>query len=369
MNTSAERPLRVAFDHRVFVYQKHGGVSRYFCGLTEHLPDYGVEPRVISPFYVTDRLQQLDPTRVWGRHFEPTPRRQRLATIGGELAFRSLSSAFGADIVHETYYNPRRIAPRKAKVVLTVYDMIHEIFHELFPGDNTHLSKSLALKRADRIICISESTRRDLVTWFPEVEDRTSVTLLGFDPAFVSRDATPVRDRPYVLFVGARRDYKNFIGLAEAFAGSRLPAHGLELVAVGGGEWSDAERALLARLGIADRVARIDANDVMLGRLYHGAALFACPSLYEGFGIPPLEAMAAGCPVVAMRASSLPEVCGEAAEYAEPGNRDSLVCALEFVALGPARAAALRAKGHEQVKLFSWDRCARATADVYRTLM
>lgn len=358
----------MAFDHRIFVYQKHGGVSRYFAGLADNLPTFGVRPAVVAPFYVTDCLCDLPRRHVWGWHFAPDPRRQRLATIASELLFRPLATAFRADVVHETYYAARRIAPARIPIVLTVYDMIHEQFPQLFPGDTTHRQKAKAIRRADRILCISQSTRRDLLCFFPEVEDRTVVTLLGFDNRFIGGDSSPLRERPYVLFVGMRQDYKNFAGLAEAFARSRLPTMDYDLIAVGGGAFTSEEEGWLRDLGIAGRTVQLDADDAMLGRLYRNANVFAYPSLYEGFGIPPLEAMAAACPVVAMKVSSLPEVCGEAAEWAEPGSLASLIAALEAVALSPARSDELRRLGSEQAARFSWAECARQTSDVYRAL-
>lgn len=363
--------VRVAFDHRIFVYQKHGGISRYFCGLTEELGGFGVTPKVIAPAFVTDRLAALPSDLRWGRHIRPRPRVQRAAQIAGEVLHASLARRFRADIVHETYFNARRAAPRGVPVVLTIYDMIHELFPQYFPGDNTTTAKRAAIARADRIVCISESARDDLLRFYPEAADRTSVIMLAGDQSFGDgvTAAEAVRACPFILYVGARGRYKNFIALAHAFARSRLPGEFVELVCVGGGRFDGEERGELERLGVADSVTQVDADDVLLARLYREAAMFVCPSLYEGFGIPALEAMMAGCPVVAMRASSLPEVCGDAAEYAEPGSIDSLVAAIETVALSPGRADAMRAAGLERARLFSWKRCAEETAAVYRSLV
>lgn len=361
--------IRVAFDQRIFVYQRHGGMCRYYAGLADHLPDHGVDPTILAPFYITDRLRELPRGMVWGRHFSPTPRKQRAAMVLGELALGGLARAAGADIVHETFYSHRRRAPRRCRIVTTVHDMIPELFPQFFPGDITPQTKASSITRADHIICDSESSKRDLLALHPGVADKISVVLLGFDAGFGhAATAVPFRRAPYVLFVGGRGGWKNFGGLLTAFARSRLPGEGIDLVCIGGGEFTPDETGLMSALGLAGKVERRDASDIELANWYRHALLFAFPSLYEGFGIPPLEAMASGCPVVAGHASSLPEVCGDAAEWAEPESVDSLVVALENVAFSDARRQELEGAGREQVKRFSWDRCARETADVYRML-
>ena len=256
-------------------------------------------------------------------------------------------------------------------MVLTVYDMIHELYPDLFhPTDSTLVNKPLALARADRILCISEHTRSDLIRFYPEVADKTSVVHLGFDARFAAPSALGRQhSRPFILYVGIRRGYKNWDGLVEAYARSCLPAEEVDLLCVGDGPFRPQEAALLDRLGVVAKVIQREADDRELQALYRDAVLFAYPSLYEGFGIPPLEAMAVDCPVVAVRAASVPEVCGNAAEYGEPGDLDSLAAALERVALSPSRAGELRAEAKRQLTKFSWERCAAENAAIYRGLV
>jgi glycosyltransferase involved in cell wall biosynthesis len=164
------------------------------------------------------------------------------------------------------------------------------------------------------------------------------------------------------------RGYKNFEGLLAAYASSdRLKAE-LDLVCVGGGAFSADEQGRIADAGLAAKVFQYDANDTALQAFYRGAQLFVYPSLYEGFGIPPLEAMAADCPTVCMHVSSMPEVCGEAVEYAYPDQPESLRAAVERVALSDERANELRAAGRERLKLFSWRECARQHSELYKSL-
>ena len=363
--------IRVAFDHRIFVHQVYGGVSRYFCSTIPLLGDHGVRTRVIAPLYLTAQLQTLDRSLVQGRRVEAGRIRAKLALGLGEALHRPLAAAWKADIVHETYYGLHRRAPRSARVVLTVYDMIHELFPDQFANDAVIRAKAAAVRRADRILCISESTRCDLLRFHPEAADRATVTLLGFDlPASpASPNPGAASTRPYVLYVGPRRGYKNFVGLLEAVAGSPAMKRAFDIVCVGGGDLAREENARIAELDLTDRVRQVEADDAALASWYQNAALFAYPSLYEGFGIPPLEAMAQDCPVVTMRSSSIPEICGDAAEYAEPNEDGSLRHALERVAFDSARRLALRAAGRDNLARFSWERTARETAQAYRELI
>jgi glycosyltransferase involved in cell wall biosynthesis len=201
------------------------------------------------------------------------------------------------------------------------------------------------------------------------VEDRVSVVHLGFDPSPLNDLPPQLHDRPYLLYVGMRRDYKNFMGLVAAFAASERLRRDFDVVCIGDGPFRPHEREALREAGVVTNFKQFAADDEALRAWYHHAHLFVYPSLYEGFGIPPLEAMAADCPVVAIKVSSVPEVCGEAAEYALPGSRESLQIAMEHVAYSPVRADDLRRLGRDRLKRFSWHKCASETSQIYRSIL
>jgi glycosyltransferase involved in cell wall biosynthesis len=361
--------VQLVFDHQVFSFQQHGGVSRYFCEVAERLAGYdGCDVTVLAPMYVNAYLARLPPSMVAGRHVPPIRYSKRLRVLlNGALARGWLAGA-RPDVVHETYFSRFPVAPRRAACVVTVFDMIHERFPQYFsPRDTTSARKAAAVRRADRVICISENTRRDLLEHVRVDPAIVSVVHLAGAPVPALRPTRPVVDGPDVLYVGPRGAYKNFEGLLRAFAGSPGLRTGVRVVAFGGGPLSAAERALARTLGLDEgAVVQISGDDAALDAAYTFAAAFVYPSRYEGFGIPPLEAMARGCPVVCGANSSLPEVVGDAAELCDAEDPASIAAAIERVVGSPAHADELRARGRSRATQFTWDRCARASYDVYR---
>ena len=262
--------------------------------------------------------------------------------------------------------------PRSAKRVITVYDMIHEKFAESFPQrDKTRQIKAHAVKRADHVICISENTRRDLIEFLGVPDEKTSVVYLGYSLATKGPPAKRiVGEKPYILYVGHRGGYKNFERLLQAYAVSPKLRNYFDLICFGGGGLTTKEKSLLQRLGFSmESVRQVSGDDASLAGYYRSASAFIYPSLYEGFGIPSLEAMSFDCPVVCSGVSSIPEIIGNAAEMFDPYEPDSIRMAIERVVSDDTLRQILIARGQERIKLFSWKRCAQETLDVYRRVL
>jgi glycosyltransferase involved in cell wall biosynthesis len=367
--------MKIAFDHQIFDSQEYGGVSRYAYELAVKLAtSCGQKVAIISPVYVNRYLASAPAKlNVMGMPVPRLPKTGRFyRSINSVIAWPTVR-CFNPNIVHETYYSSRCIAPKTAKVVLTVYDMIHEKFSDIFPkNDRTTRNKKLAVERADHIICISEQTRQDLIEMFGVHPAKISVVHLGV--TFVNqeeffKEKSPSA-RPFLLYVGSRGGYKNFVGLLEAYAASYKLKKEFDLICFGGGVFTAGEKDMLHRLEIEiGRVSHIVGDDKLLAGYYKAASAFVYPSLYEGFGIPPLEAMSFDCPVVCSGVSSIPEIVGEAAEMFNPYDLHSIRIAIERVVSDDSLRQNLIARGRERFKVFSWERCARETLDVYRKVL
>jgi len=223
-----------------------------------------------------------------------------------------------------------------------------------------------ALRRASALPCISEATRTDLERLFPATRGRTAVTPLAADASF-GEPPSQAADlgRPYVLAVGTLEPRKNLERLLDAWLlldRNLRETHDLALVGARG--WDDQGIVAKASAAGAKMLGRVDEDQ--LRALYAGAAVFAYPSLYEGFGLPPLEAMAAGTPVVTSSVSSLPEVVGDAALLVDPYNTQAIADALARLLSDHDLAQRLSRAGRERAETFTWSRTARETLDVVR---
>ena len=371
--------MQIAFDHQIFLLQEYGGISRYICSLAKGLIDIkkGVDAKIVAPFHYNAHLQQLVGVPVFGCRVPRINRTARIVTGLSKVVTSAVIRGFRPDVVHETYYSSAGVAPSHCPVVVTVYDMIVERFPEMFSQETPGSSlKRTAVERADHVLCISESTKHDLIELFDYPEEKISVVYLGYEKFSIASGQQPmnsvaqVQSRPYLLYVGSRAEYKNFNSLLRAVAASRQLRENFGLVSFGGGPFSSVEKELIEELGFsAGQVTHVGGGDDYLAYLYANAAAFVYPSLYEGFGIPPLEAMSLGCPVLCSNTSSLPEVVGDAGEYFDPLQIDSISDAIERVMESSAKRESLIANGRVRCASFSWARCAEETLAVYRRVV
>jgi len=362
--------LKVLYDAQIFRQQRYGGISRYFCELAPRLAaDPSVAVRILAPHHQNEFLAGVPASLVVGWHRKHWKRLGKLSRALGRMVERRTTARFDPDVIHETYFWGSPLKHPRALKVLTVYDMIHERFPERFDEhDHTVEAKRRAVAEADHVICISHSTKRDLLEMLQVPESKVSVIHLS-SSLVPPAEAPPAEGLPYLLYVGDRGGYKNFLALVQAFGASPLLRE-FRLACFGGGPLKAEEWAAIDAAGIArERIVLHHGDDTLLARLYARAFCFVYPSIYEGFGIPPLEAMQCDCPVVCCRSSSMPEVVGDAAEYFEPTEPDSLRAALERVVSSDLRREQLRALGREQRQRFSWDACAQETLSLYRRLL
>lgn len=293
------------------------------------------------------------------------------------------------DVAHTQYNVPLLGAP--CPVVTTVHDVSFRVHPDLFlPRDRWILSTLVprSMRKAARVVAVSESTRRDILRFYPQVpKDNVRVVLEAADARFrppiggqeTARIAANKRlgldDRPYLLAVGVLQPRKNLALLLDAFALVKLglkiegrpPPH--RLIIAGKRGWlddTDAQMAALPEEVTRDIALAGYVADDDLPTLYGGADALCYPSRYEGFGLPPLEAMACGCPVLCSRSSSLPEVVGDAGILLPPDDSDAWARALGKLLSVPPILARWRERGPARAALFSWKKAARETLEVYK---
>jgi glycosyltransferase involved in cell wall biosynthesis len=365
--------MKISYDHQVFASQAYGGISRYFCEIIGRIgASGGCQVTVLAPLHINELATSLKNELV-GIRVPRIPmtgwiRRGVDKTLAKEILRHS-----PPDVLHETYYSADTVAPRRSRIVVTVHDMIHEKFLEMrSPQDPTPRLKAVAVARADRVICVSENTRKDLVDLLHVDPAKLSVIHHGCSMSGGNGDHGASRPSvarpPFLLYVGLRGGYKNFAGLLRAYASSARLLGDLEMLCLGGPPFSTSERSLIRQLGAEGKVIRVTGDDGLLRELYRSARCFVYPSFYEGFGMPVLEAMNCGCPVASSRGSCLPEIAGCAAEYFDPDHCESIRTALEAVVYSESRSHLLTELGQRQAAQYSWDRCARQTLAVYSSL-
>jgi glycosyltransferase involved in cell wall biosynthesis len=366
-------PLRVLFDQQITATQRYGGVSRYVVELLRALSARtDVRAGLLAPAYRNAYLRPGDALHPLSFALHGLQRGLRWRPLLCEPLFRWAVATQRPQVVHETWY-PGWMRPplRGAAMVTTLHDLIPERFPELVPGVAQVLRyKRAALERADAVICISQATQRDALAYYPGLAGRCHVVWHGSAQNLRPAPPPPALRQPYLLFVGQRGGYKNFTRLVQAVGGSAVLLQHLRLLCFGGGAFTEAERATAHRAGLApDQMLHIEGDDALLASAYRHARLFVYPSCYEGFGMPLTEAMAQGCAMACSRASSFPEVAGEAAIYFDPQDVAELRDVLERAALNDSLNAALAQSSRERAVLFSWQRAAEQTLAVYRSVL
>lgn len=359
--------MRVYYDYQVLCGQRYGGISRYFFELISKIQDMGLADVKIEAIhsknvYFTERFG-----------IKNYPSTNSIVEKGFQIVNRihALYNMRNFDIIHPTYYSPYVLKHKKGKIVLTVYDMTHEKYPELFKQERgkTIQRKKKMIHEADHIIAISESTKRDILEFYPDISpEKISVIYIGCslntEPSVLNTESLP---QNYILYVGRREHYKNFDNFMIAMKDVLNRHNDLYLMLIGGGKLTEKELNIIGEY--RKRVIQRDADDDFLVTAYRHARCFVFPSIYEGFGIPTLEAFKCDCPVLLSNASSLPEVGGNAAEYFDPLSPKDISQKIEMVINNESKRDEMIKKGRIQLKKFNWDAIALQTVQVYKSIL
>lgn len=361
---------KILYDNQMFTFQRFGGVTRYFADLLYNLPADEFQGELPMCFcenhYVTSTYGQKYKTLDFPKNYRI---RRRIYQLANRVATMHALRTGGYDIFHPTYYSPYFlpfVKSRKRAFVLTIHDMTFERFpQDVLIYDRTIPHKKKLIKEADHIIAVSENTKRDIVELLGTDPSKISVVHHGFR---ISGEVAPQLFDRYILYVGERKGYKNFLPWLSAIRGLLVLDPTLKIVCTGS-DFTSSEHEIFKNWGVADSLIHIAANDAQMASLYRHALCFVFPSLYEGFGIPILEAFANNCPVCLSDASCFPEVAADAALYFAPHDAQSMYDTLREVITNETLREDLRRRGNERIKDFSLQKMVQQTCDVYRNVL
>lgn len=366
--------MRIGIDARLAHYRK-AGISRYTLQLLEGLArcdsrdDFVVfeSYRCKKPLINSDKFQRR-------ALFTPAHHRLEQLTLPIEVSLSKI----------DVFHSPDFIPPFHGsfRSVITIHDLVFMLYPHFLTKDAARYYGQIdqAVKRSDAIIAVSQATKRDIVRLLGVPENRITVIYEAASPYFRFIDNPEIKHRlqgrfgihgEFVLFVSTIEPRKNIPTLLRAFR-RFLDAYGLEVQLVLAGEkgWLHEQVfALVAELGLTKDVlflGRVSAEELLW--LYNAAQVLVAPSIYEGFGLTPLEAMACGTPVVVSNVSSLPEIVSDAGLLVDPSDPEELSVAIWRVLTDSELRETLIAKGFKRTALFSWDSTAQQTLDLYHSL-
>ncbi len=383
------KAIKILYDYVGFSFLPYGGVSRYFAETIKRLPAefawkfgmvntkniYMQQPPYNVPPYRHDVHKFIKET-LKGHSFRGVSHVYRMLAHlmpsrfpSGELANeKAMEQAFRKcdfDVFHFTGGHPARDywhpVLGKRPIVATVFDLIPEIIqgNKLIGRYRRKL-----LKDATHLIAISENTKIDMMRLYGVPEEKITVIPLGFLKQEGTASIDPPIRSPYVLYVGRREVYKNFTFFVKAIA-PFLKTTDLTLFCTGG-QFDVSELAIFKELGIDGKVQQRFVADEQMPSLFRNALAFVFPSVYEGFGLPILDAFSAGCPVILSNCSCFPEVGGDAALYFDEGDSETLRNHVKALMKDESLRKTLIEKGKARANLFTWEKCAEKTANVYR---
>lgn len=363
--------MKVAYDGLIFCRQIYGGISRYF---TKIIPNISkkADIKIFSPLYRNKYLSEIDQKLIYGLPLKKYPRKSALIVeqVSRLLSIRPIKK-FNPDLTHLTYYLNKLDSYKKNKLIITVYDMNHELFPELFSKyDNTKQAKENSITRANHIICISENTKLDLQRIYNVAESKISVIHLGVQDGINVSFKRCIKDK-YILYVGSRWGYKNFLNLLLAYLGSPDINSEYSLVLFGGGPLSKRELFEINSYPHVDinKIIVLEGDEDILGSLYTNAELFIYPSIYEGFGLPLLEAMRYSCPVAASNCAVFLEIGNLAVEFFDPYSPSSISNSIRKVLFSEKYSLDLINLGKINIKNYSWEKTSNLTYETYNRLI
>ena len=358
--------MKIIFNGTIFYKQKYGGISRYFYNLANELINKKIDFKIVTPFHKNLYLKDLNTKYKTGMYIKHFPDLKIIDKF--QIRFSNYYiSKIKPSIVHETYYS-ENVKKKNSLKVLTVYDLIHEKFPHLY---SFSYNKKKSFEDVDFFICISETTKNDLKEIYDISDDKIKVIYLGADHMLLNQNKIDydILSKPYILYVGSRKKYKDFQTLIKAYSNSKILSKDYNIVCFGGGFFSTSEKKSFNELKISKNLINLQGDDQLLYNLYKNSRCFVSTSLYEGFGMPIIEAMYCKCPVILSDCSTHKEIARGNAIYFNKSNYDDLMNVFERDLYSDNKLNNLNKAANSYVKNFNWKKCAKETLEVYNKII
>ena len=367
--------MKIAFDFEIFFKQKYGGISIYYSNLIKNLSNFNLETKIFSPIYKNYELKKKSDQNLKILHLERFYQMQKILFKLNILLSNFFLNKWKPNILHHTFYSLVKnfSVPKR---VITIHDMIPEIFQDKFYFDPVILkARQEAINKADHIFCVSVATKDDLFALTKVDQKKVSVVYNGpgdFDNFYINKNLNNSSiTKPYLLYVGKRNSYKNFINFIKAFSISKRIKNDFMIVCFGSDNFSKFEKSKLIEFNIKIGKDIIHLSDNMenIYALYKNSSALIYPSLHEGFGMPPLEAMKCGCPVIVSDIKPLREVLNNSAEFFDPNNIEDISYKIEKIIFSNFLSKDLIKKGFERSNFFSWKKTTEETFKIYKKII
>lgn len=353
----------IIFDYNIFFLQKYGGISRYFIELCKQMSNSEIDYLIQATIHQNYYLDKASVNKSFNLYLKDYPKftRKLIGSTNKYFFYKNINKNY-YKIFHNTYYSNFKLKNNITQIS-TIYDFTHEIFSKEYNYKKN--IKTEAIKNSNHFICISENTKKDLIKFYNIKPDNISVVYLGGD--HLPKGNKIFKNKPFILYVGYRENYKNFNILLKAFYSSRKLQKDFDIVCFGGSPFNDDEINQISQYALTDSVKYISGDDHKLSSLYSTASCHVITSKYEGFGITVVEAYNFGCPVIHTGKGSLAEIADESGQY--DGSYENLKHTLEKFLYSNQDIKNHRINIKKIKNRLTWKNCFNNTYDVYKKFL
>lgn len=365
--------MKILFDHQAFRNQRYGGISLYISKLIKTINLYHEKSAILTgPYFENENLsiEAYDESKMLNFIWKKIPNNRKRILSDIYSCYKINYEEY--DVLHPTYYSTYflKYKNKNKPWTITFHDMIHEILSNRFielKNDSLINNKNILVNKSNKLIAISECTKADMVNYYNINPDRIKVIYHGAPFEIPTSYNKLDNNGTYILFVGKRSNYKNFNFFIKSIA-EILIKYKVNLLCLGGGSFNNEELELIKRLRVKNLVKYENLTNENLPDFYKNAIAFIFPSLYEGFGLPILEAFTCDCPCILSETGSLPEIGANAALYFNPESTDSLVNAMTKLLDDSDQRVNMIKLGKKRLLDFNWEITAKKTLDFYQNL-